>query len=84
MGDMRYAQLSSKNSQTTEGYLVWAELVNVKANWVLWTTSLLHNGLVYIATRASPSSVHLQNPLVKFNAARCATEQLNTEECNDG
>ena len=36
------------------------ELVNIKANWVLWTASLLHVWLVQVAARPSPTSVNLQ------------------------
>lgn len=41
-------------------HLIWLEFMNVKANWVLWTASLLHVWLVQVAARPSPTSVNLQ------------------------
>ena len=41
-------------------HLIWPEFMNIKANWVLWTASLLHVWLVQVAARPSPTSVNLQ------------------------
>ena len=57
---MHLAPHRQAGGKRTRQHLIWLELVNIKANWVLWTASLLHVWLVQVAARPSPTSVNLQ------------------------